>query len=103
MAETLQIILRDIERQGIQNQIGAGVVLTGGGAHMKGLIKLAERIFRVPCMVGRPMGFSGLATVTERPEYASAAGLIRYAFKDAKSVRGARSFFMRVQDFLSGR
>lgn len=103
MAETLQIILRDIERQGIQNQIGAGVVLTGGGAHMKGLIKLAERIFRVPCMVGRPMGFSGLATVTERPEYASAAGLIRYAFKDAKSVRGARSLFMRVQDFLSGR
>jgi cell division protein FtsA len=103
MAETLQIILRDIERQGIQNQIGAGVVLTGGGAHMKGLIKLAERIFRVPCMVGRPMGFSGLATVTERPEYASAAGLIRYAFKDAKSVRGARSLLMRVQDFLSGR
>jgi cell division ATPase FtsA len=70
---------------------------------MKGLIKLAERIFRVPCMVGRPMGFSGLTAVTERPEYASAAGLIRYAFKDAQSARGARSIFKRVQDFLAGR
>ncbi|MEI6148220.1 MAG: cell division protein FtsA [bacterium] len=103
MAETLQIILRDIERLGIQHQIGAGVVLTGGGAHMKGLIKLAERIFRVPCMVGRPMGFSGLTAVTERPEYASAAGLIRYAFKDAKAARGARSVLRRIQDLFAGR
>lgn len=103
MTETLQLILHDIERQGIQHQIGAGVVLTGGGAHMKGLIKLTERMFRVPCMVGRPMGFSGPTAVTERPEYASAAGLIRYAFKDAKAGRGGSTLFKRFQDLLSGR
>jgi cell division ATPase FtsA len=69
---------------------------------MKGLIKLAERMFRSPCMVGRPVGFSGPTAVTERPEYASAAGLIRYAFKDAKAG-GGRTLFKRIQDLLSGR
>jgi cell division protein FtsA len=103
MSEILQIILRDIERLGIQHQIGAGVVLTGGGAHMKGMIRLAERIFRAPCMVGRPMGFSGLTAVTERPEYATAAGLIRYGFKNAQTSHGARTLLERVWSFLSWR
>jgi hypothetical protein len=49
------------------------------------------------------MGFSGLTAVTERPEYASAAGLIRYAFKDAKAARGARSVLRRIQDLFAGR
>lgn len=103
MAEIFQIILRDIERQGIQHQIGAGVVLTGGGAHMKGLIKLAERIFRAPCMVGRPIGFSGLTAVTERPEYATAAGLVRYAFKNAQSTHRGGSLWEKILSRLPWR
>ncbi|MEI6515269.1 MAG: cell division protein FtsA [bacterium] len=92
MTELFQLILRDIERKGISHQIGAGIVLTGGGAQMKGLIKLAERVFRAPCMVGRPVGFSGLATATERPECSTAAGLLRYAFKNATVARRRRRF-----------
>lgn len=103
MTEILQIILRDIERLGLHHQIGAGVVLTGGGAHMKGMIRLAERVFRAPCMVGRPMGFSGLTAVTERPEYATAAGLIRYGFKNARVAHGSRGLLERVWSFLSWR
>ncbi len=87
MAETFQLILRDIERKGIIHQIGAGVVLTGGGSQMKGLVKLAERVFQLPCMLGRPVGFSGLASATENPCCSSAAGLLRYAFKHAGGAR----------------
>ena len=103
MNETLQIVLRDIERQGLLHQIGAGVILTGGGAHMKGLIKLAERVFRAPCMVGRPMGFSGLPPGAERPEYASAAGLVRYGCKGAVAAHGVRSVFKRLWEQFSAR
>jgi cell division protein FtsA len=103
IAETLQLILRDIERQGLLHQIGAGVVLTGGGAHTKGLIKLVERVFRTPCMVGHPKGFSGLAAATEHPEYTAAAGLIRYACKGAAAARARRPILKRVQELLLGR
>ncbi len=102
MAELFQLILRDIERKGIVHQMSAGVVLTGGGAHMKGLIKLAERIFRAPCMLGRPVGFSGLAAATEKPECATPAGLLRYAFKNATG--GQRpSFFTKLFKPFRGR
>lgn len=102
MAEILNLILHDIERQGILHQLGAGIVLTGGGSQTKGLIKLAERIFRLPCMVGRPLGFSGLAAVSERPEYSTAAGLIRYAFINATREARSSSPLTRVFKKLFG-
>jgi cell division protein FtsA len=103
MSEIFQLILRDIERRGIGHQIGAGVVLTGGGAQMKGLIKLAERIFRTPCMVGRPMGFSGLAAATEKPECSTTAGLLRYAFKNATGGRRRRPVLESLISMFTGR
>lgn len=97
MAEIFQLILKEIERKGIAHQIGAGVVLTGGGAQMKGLTKLADRVFRMPCMIGRPIGFSGLAAATEKPECSTAAGLLRYAFKNAAAARRRPSLW---RDFI---
>lgn len=102
MTEIFQLILHDIERCGLAHQIGAGVILTGGGAQMKGLIKLAERIFRTPCMVGRPVGFSGLAAATEKPGYATAAGLLRYAFKNASGARRKASLWSRLSRTIKG-
>jgi len=100
MTETFQLILRDIERKGIIHQIGAGVVLTGGGSQMKGLVKLAERVFRIPCMGGRPIGFSGLAAATEDPGCSAAAGLLRYAFKHATGSRRRSSFLSSMKGLL---
>ena len=88
MEEILRIIRANIDKEGILRQIGAGVVVTGGGAQMKGLPKLVEQVFRVPCIVGKPVGISGLGAVMEGPQYASAVGLVRYAFKNAMSTRG---------------
>lgn len=102
MQEILKLILHDIERQGILHQLGAGIVLTGGGAQMKGLIKLTERTFNLPCIVGRPVGFSGLSAVAERPEYSSAAGLVRYAFINATREARSASTLTRVFKKLFG-
>jgi cell division protein FtsA len=96
------MILHDMERQGILHQLGAGIVLTGGGSQMRGLIKLTERVFRLPCMLGRPVGFSGLAAISERPEYATVAGLIRYAFINATREKQRAPSITRVFKKLFG-
>lgn len=104
MAEVLGVVLRNIERQGILHQIGAGVVLTGGGAEMKGLPRLVERMFRVPCVIGKPIGISGLAAATDKPAYASTVGMLRYAFKNAANQEAARSsVWTKLKDILSWR
>ncbi len=87
MSEILNLILQDIERLGFRHQLGAGVILTGGGARMKGIRTLAERTFRAPCAVGVPIGFSGLQQSIESPEYATAAGMLRYAARNAAGQR----------------
>lgn len=87
MTELLGLIQRDIERVGIQHQIGAGIILTGGGARMKGITQLVERTFKAPCAVGIPAGFSGPSQSIGNPEFATAAGLLRYAARNAARQR----------------
>ena len=56
--------------------------------------------FGLPCRVGLPKGLSGLATLTEGPEYAGAVGMVRYAFRTTaqreRPVKVFRSLFSRL-------
>jgi cell division protein FtsA len=79
--EMLGMIRRRIEKDDLLHHIGAGVVLTGGGANMKGITRLAEKMFGLPCSVGRPRNISGMAVATSGPEYATCSGLIQLGFK----------------------
>jgi cell division protein FtsA len=84
--ELFQLIRRDFEKKRLLGKLGAGIVLTGGGARLRGVETVAERVFEMPCSIGKPKNFSGLSTTHEGPEYASLLGLIRYA---ARSERQA--------------
>lgn len=55
----------------------AGIVLTGGGARLDGLIDLAETIFGHRVRIGVPRGLAGLVEPVAEPEWAVACGLIR--------------------------
>jgi len=52
--------LMEIERSGL---LPAGIVLTGGGAKMLGLIELAKKEFRLPASLGE---LHGVKTVIEK-------------------------------------
>ncbi|MCK4641934.1 MAG: cell division protein FtsA [Candidatus Marinimicrobia bacterium] len=58
------------------------VVLTGGGALIKGSEELTESIFKIPARIGIPMGFSGFEEELNNPGYAAAIGLLKYAMED---------------------
>jgi len=55
------------------------VVLTGGGARLKGTDELAEMIFNTPARVAAPRGFQEYVTELSDPIYSVAIGLIKYA------------------------
>ena len=85
--EVLRTIKKHLVSQDILNHVGAGVVLTGGCAHMRGIVSLTERIFGLPCIIGRPRGVSGLMSVTETPEFATCIGMVQYGFKYSRGTR----------------
>ena len=81
MDEVFQMIKKRLDDDNVLPMVGAGVVLTGGGAHMKGVTELAETVFGVPCFIGAPRGITGIAVATDGPEYAACCGLVQYGFR----------------------
>ena len=61
-------------------RLPAGVVLTGGSAHLPGMVELAREAFATPVRAGTPeQGISGLVDSVQAPRYAVPAGLVLYA------------------------
>jgi cell division protein FtsA len=78
--ETLMILAQFIEKSGLRDQMGAGVVLTGGFSKMEGIRDLAVATFgSMPVRLARPIEMDGLFDSLREPEYSSAIGLIMYA------------------------
>ena len=78
--ETLMILAQFIDNSGLKEQIGAGVILTGGFSKMEGIRDLAIATFgSVPVRLARPIEMDGLFENIRDPEYSSAIGLVMYA------------------------
>jgi cell division protein FtsA len=78
--ETLMILAQFIEKSGLKDQIGAGIVLTGGFSKMDGIRDLAIATFgSMPVRLAKPIEMDGLFDSLRGPEYSSAVGLIMYS------------------------
>ena len=81
-ARELFTMLRDNLRQGgVLEALGAGCVLTGGGAKMAGLLDHAESLLRVPARVGHPVPLSRMPAELAGPEFAAAIGMLLYTHR----------------------
>ena len=78
--ETLMILAQFIENSGLKEQIGAGVVLTGGFSKMEGIRDLAIATFgSMPVRIAKPKEMDGLFDNLRDPEFSSAVGLVMYS------------------------
>ena len=81
-ARELFTMLRDNLRQGgVLEALGAGCVLTGGGAMMSGLLDNAESLLRVPARIGYPVPLSRMPEELAKPEFAAAIGMLLYTHR----------------------
>ena len=74
--ELFGLIQGDLARLGHAEGLRAGVVMTGGGAQLGGLLELAEQIFNTSVRYGLPRGLGGLVDVISCPTWATASGLL---------------------------
>jgi len=78
--ETLMILAQFVENSGLKDQIGAGIVLTGGFSKMEGIRDLAVATFgSMPVRLARPIETDGLFDELRGAEFSSAIGLIMYS------------------------
>jgi cell division protein FtsA len=76
--ELLELIKAELDSADPESQLGAGLVLTGGGAKLGGLAAAAEQVLGLPVRIGCPMHMEGSGEVLPDPSYATVVGLVAY-------------------------
>jgi len=81
--EILSLAMREIKKTEYFEMLGAGVVLTGGGAMMEGMREKAENVFQMPVKIGVPgrLGGGGFTDEVRSPAHATGIGLCMYAME----------------------
>jgi cell division protein FtsA len=79
MFELLSTELRRIAHTGV---LPAGVVVTGGGSQLPGMLEASERFLGMPARRGIPREVGGLSDVVGTPEYATGVGLVKFGLEN---------------------
>src|ERR687885_924686 len=95
--EVLSHVADEIREAGWEGQLSSGVVLTGGGSLLNGMVEIAEQVFDAPVRLGYPERdrFGGLVEDIQAPAWAAASGLCLMAQR-AKSAE-MRASLVRAQ------
>ncbi|HBP00112.1 MAG: Cell division protein ftsA [Candidatus Uhrbacteria bacterium GW2011_GWF2_41_16] len=85
--EKVDAELSKVERSGM---LPAGVVLTGGGAKLAGMLETAKRSLRLPTSLGTPIGVTSVVERMNDPAMSTAIGLVLWGYNIASSTESHR-------------
>ncbi|KKR34714.1 MAG: Cell division protein ftsA [Candidatus Magasanikbacteria bacterium GW2011_GWA2_40_10] len=79
--------LRKIQRSGL---LPAGVVFTGAGAKLPGLVELAKKVLRLPANLGYPLNVISVTDKVNDLGFATAVGLVKWG-SEMQGIQGHKS------------
>jgi cell division protein FtsA len=108
-SELFSLVHAELRRSGFSEAIPAGMVMTGGGSKMPGLIELAEQVFRMPVRLGKPQNIMGIEEILSNPIFSTGVGLLIYGAQQQQGLAGHRrtgsnlkSMFSRMKGWFKG-
>jgi cell division protein FtsA len=107
-AELLELVKDQIWAALKNDRIIAGVVVTGGGSLLDGILELTEETLGLPVRHGLPLGVQGLTNELSHPVYATAIGLALFGAEEAgyrnknhKNTNSSPWLFNRILSWAS--
>ncbi|HSW59079.1 MAG TPA: cell division FtsA domain-containing protein, partial [Dehalococcoidales bacterium] len=101
--EMMRLVVLELPRTDYAKLIPAGIVITGGGANIPGIVELTQGITRLPTRIGIPPALNGVSNqLLNDPAYATSVGLILWKMKNDSSQKwvtkpsGIRGFFSSI-------
>jgi cell division protein FtsA len=89
--------LRKIQRSG---NLSAGVVFTGAGAKLPGLVGLAKKVLRLPANLGYPLNVVSVTDKVNDLGFATAVGLVKWGSEMHGKRHGQKSGGRKIGDFF---
>jgi len=94
--ELLHYIKESLRQGGVLEALGAGCVLTGGGAQLPGMLDITESQLRVPARIGVPVRLSNMPVDLVNPAWSTTIGMLLYVHRTRIS-RAAESNGLRAK------
>jgi len=76
LEEIFEAVQTELKRAGRAGKLPSGIVLTGGTAQLKNIVDYAKQYLGLAARVGKTIGYGGVADNIEKPQYATAVGLM---------------------------
>ncbi len=100
ICERLARLMKDVadalQAMGYQGPVARQVVLTGGGAEMKGIADYAQSALGRAVRTGRPRGLAALPDAHSGPAFATLAGAALHAASNPKDLRSLGPAYQSV-------
>ncbi|AFM13421.1 cell division protein FtsA [Turneriella parva] len=102
MREMLELVDIEIMKSGRKNILAGGIIFTGGGAQLEGLVGLAEEVLQLGASVAYPKGLLGISDKVASPPYSTATGLLLYQarYGETETQKGTRNLFGKMKNWL---
>lgn len=107
--ELFELVLSELKNSGLEEQVAAGIVLTGGTASIEGAVDIAEATFGMPVRVASPLPVKGLFEYVDQPIYSTGLGLLHYGARELLERQterperpGVTNLWSRVQSWFKG-
>lgn len=94
--ELMHFVKESLRQGGVVDALGAGCVLTGGGALLPGMLDVTESQLRVPARVGMPVRLSNMPGELVTPSFSTPIGMILYAHR-TRVTRAAENNSLRAR------
>jgi cell division protein FtsA len=94
--ELMYFVKESLRHGGVVDALGAGCVLTGGGAILPGMLDVTETQLRVPARTGMPVRLSNMPGELIHPSFATAIGMLLYAHR-TRVTRAAENNSLRAK------
>jgi len=86
MHEIMTMIRDELRKVGREGTLPAGIILTGGGAKLEGIVEMAKHVLKLPVQVGQlTHDVSGMVDNISDPLYASSVGLMLWGMEAANT------------------
>src|SRR5690349_20623023 len=102
--ELFEMLRENLRHAGMLEVCAAGVVLTGGGSRLPGMMDIADSVLRKPVRMAWPVPLAKMPSALAEPEFATVLGLVMYGHR-ARSARGIQDqrWSSRLKAMLVGK
>ena len=103
MEETLTILIDLLNKSNLRDQLGSGIILTGGMTLIEGTRELAQALIpNMPIRIGKPSNIANIEDLNS-PEFSTAIGLIQYeSGKHTEyELEGSNKTMLHSKDYIA--